>query len=177
MPTWPSFSGSWAADFASLLELFGLVPIFEQRRIQANVIKIHGMRGLAVYDLDLRSTFDCPGIAFVGDVYSTMDFGSISGFDRIFLARRGPRSLLNHAEIEQLVGRFGYRTVFMEDYSLSEQLSIEPTLSMSSQSTARPMSFLAMSKHIDSVVELLPPNNYAACFPVSLGSRVKRMTR
>jgi hypothetical protein len=160
--------------FCELLELFGLVPIFEQRRIQANVIKIHGMRGLAVYDLDLRSTFDCPGIAFVGDVYSTMDFGSISGFDKIFLARRGPRSLLNHAEIEQLVGRFGYRTVFMEDYSLSEQLSIGANAKHVVAIHGAAMSFLAMSKHIDSVVELLPPNNYAACFPVSLGSRVKR---
>jgi hypothetical protein len=31
-----------------------------------------------------------------------------------------------------------------------------------------------MSRRIDSVVELLPPNNYMALFPVALGSRVRR---
>jgi hypothetical protein len=160
--------------FRELLDLFNLVPVFEQRRIKADVIKIRGTRGLAVHDLDLRSTFDCPGIAIVGNVYSRMEFPSSSGFDQIFLARRGPRRLLNHAEVEQTVARFGYRTVFMEDHSLPEQLRIGAHAKHVVAIHGAAMSFLAMSKGIDSIVELLPANNYAACFPVSLGSRVKR---
>jgi hypothetical protein len=35
------------------------------------------------------------------------------------------------------------------------------------------MSFLIMGKRIDSIVEFLPANNYAAGFPVALGSRAR----
>jgi hypothetical protein len=103
--------------FRELLDIFGLVPDFERRRVEADVVKIRGTRGLAVYDLDLRTTFDCPGICFVPNVYSEMDFSSSTKFERVFLARRDARSLLNQAEVDETVARFGYRTVFMEDYS------------------------------------------------------------
>jgi hypothetical protein len=159
--------------FRELLDIFGLVPVFERRRIEADVVKIRGTRGLAVYDFDLRNTFDCPGICLVPDVYSEFDFSSSTKFDRVFLARRGPRSLLNQSHVEEIVGRFGYQTVFMEDYSLSEQLSIGAQAKHVVAIHGAAMSFLVMSKQIESVVELLPTNNYAAGFPVSLGSRVR----
>jgi hypothetical protein len=160
--------------FCELLDLFGVVPIFERRRVEADVVKLRGTRGLAVYDLDLRNTFDCPGITFVPNVYAEMDFSSHVSFDKIFLARRGPRSLLNQTEVEQTVARFGYTTIFMEDYSLSDQLSIGTHAKHVVAVHGAAMSFLVMSKRIDSIVELLPPNHYAAWFPVSLGARVVR---
>jgi hypothetical protein len=160
--------------FCKLLDIFGLVPVFERRRVEADVVKIRGTRGLAVYDLKLPHTFDCPGISFVPNVYSEMDFSSYTKFDRVFLARRGSRSLFNQSEVEETVARFGYRTVFMENYSLLEQLSIGAQAKHVVAIHGAAMSFLIMSRQIDSVVELLPTNNYAAGYPVALGSRVRR---
>jgi Glycosyltransferase 61 len=158
--------------FCELLDLFGVVPVFERRRVEADVVKLRGTRGLAVYDLDLRNTFDCPGITIVPNVYAKLDFSSHVSFDKIFLARRGSRSLLNQTEVEETVAKFGYTTIFMEDYSLSDQLSIGTHAKHVVSIHGAAMSFLVMSKRIESIVELLPPNNYAAWFPVSLGSRV-----
>jgi hypothetical protein len=160
--------------FRELLDIFGVVPVFERRRIEADVVKISGTRGLAVYELDPRTTFDCPGICFVPGAYTEMDFSSSAKFERVFLARRGARSLLNQTEVEETVARFGYRTVFMEDYSLQEQLSIGAQVKHVVAIHGAAMAFLIMSKRIDSIVEFLPANNYAAGFPVALGSRVER---
>jgi Glycosyltransferase 61 len=159
--------------FCELLEIFGLVPDFERRRVEADVVKISGTRGLAVYDLDLRTTFDCPGICFVPNVYTEMDFSSSAKFEKVFLARRDARRLLNQAEVEETVARFGYRTVFMEDYSVREQLSIGAQAKHVVAIHGAAMGFLIMGKQIDSIVEFLPANNYAAGFPVALGSRVR----
>jgi hypothetical protein len=158
--------------FAELLDIFGLVPLLERRRVEADVVKISGTRGLAAYDLDLRTTFDCPGICFVPNVYAKMDFASSKKFERVFLARRDARRLVNQAEIEDTVAKFGYRTVFMEDYSLREQLSIGAQAKHVVAIHGAAISFLIMAQRIDSVIELLPANNYAAGFPVALGSRV-----
>jgi hypothetical protein len=159
--------------FHELLDIFGVAPIFERRRVEADVVKISGTRGLAVYDLDPRTASDCPGICFVPNVYSEMDFSSSTKFERVFLARRDARSLLNQTEVEKTVARFGYRTVFMEDYSLREQLSIGAQAKHVVASHGAAMGFLIMGKWIDSIVEFLPANDYAALFPVALGSRVK----
>jgi hypothetical protein len=159
--------------FRELLDIFGVVPVFERRRIEADVVKISGTRGLAVYELDPKSTFDCPGICFVPNVYTEMDFSSSRTFERVFLARRGARRLLNQAEVEETVARFGYRTVFMEDYSLRDQLSIGTQAKHIVAVHGAAMAFLVMNKRIDSIVEFLPTNNYAAGFPVALGWRVR----
>lgn len=161
-------------NFSELLRLFGVNPVFERRRVEAEVIKLRGTRGLAVYDLNLRNTFDCPGVCLIPNPYSSMDFFSSTSFEKVFLARRGPRSLLNQAQVEEVSRKFGYVTVFMEDYSLSEQLSIGTHAKHVLAVHGAAMSFLVMNKSVESIVELLPPNNYAALFPVSLGSRVRR---
>jgi Glycosyltransferase 61 len=165
--------GTLGRRFGELLDIFGLVPDFERRRMQADVVKIRGTRGLAVYDFDLRTTFDCPGICFVPNVYRDMDFSSSTKFEKVFLARRDARRLVNQAEVEEAVARFGYRTVFMEDYSLREQLSIGAQAKHVVAVHGAAMSFLIMGQRIDSIIEFLPANNYAAGFPVALGSRVR----
>jgi Glycosyltransferase 61 len=159
--------------FGELLDIFGLVPDFERRRVEADVVKICGTRGLAVYDLDLRTTFDCPGICFVPNVYAEMDFSSSTKYEKVFLARRDARRLVNQTEVEETVARFGYHTVFMEDYSLHEQLSIGAQAKHVVAIHGAAMSFLVMGRRIDSIIELLPTNNYAAGFPVALGLRVR----
>jgi glycosyl transferase family 61 len=156
--------------FRELLDIFSICPIYEPSKVTANVIKIRGTRGLAVYDL--LGTFDCEGINFIPEVYSGMEFCSGVKFERVFLARRGPRGLVNQRETEELVSRYGYNTVYMEDYPLLDQLSIGAQTKHVVAIHGAAMSFLLMSKRIDTVIELLPPNVYHAVFPVCLSPRV-----
>jgi Glycosyltransferase 61 len=158
--------------YAALLEVFGIAPRFEAGEVEADLVKVRGARGLAVYDL--LGTFDCTGINFLPHVYDTFAFPSSIKIDKVFLARRGARSLGNQAEIEALVKKHGYETVFMEDHSMAEQLSIGAHAKHVVSVHGAAMSFLAGSRHIDSLVELLPPHVYHAGFPVSLSPRVAR---
>jgi hypothetical protein len=161
-----------APRFAELLQIFDIVPRYEPGKVAANVIKLRGARGLAVFNL--IDTFDCTAFSFFPDTYLPFDFSSSTGFDRIFLARRGPRSLLNHGEIERVVAAYGYRTVFMEDYSLRDQLSIGARARHVVALHGAAMSLLAVNRGIESIVEILPPHNQPAFFPVALGPRVRR---
>jgi hypothetical protein len=158
--------------YAELLEIFGIVARVETGEVEADIIKVRGTRGLAVYDL--LGTFDCTGMNFLPNAYATFEFPSSVTFERIFLARRGLRSLGNQAELETIVAKHGYTTVFMEDYSVSEQLSIGAHAKHVVAVHGAAMSFLIGAKRIDSVVEILPPNVYHAEFPVCLSPRVTR---
>ena len=161
-----------APRFAALLEIFDIVPRYEPRKVAANVVKLRGARGLAVFNL--IDTFDCTAFSFFPDTYLPFDFSSSTGFDRIFLARRGSRSLLNHEEIERVTAAHGYRTVFMEDYSLRDQLSIGARAKNVVALHGAAMSLLAVNKGIESIIEILPPHNQPAFFPVALGPKVRR---
>lgn len=158
--------------FATLLEQFDIVPCNEPRKVAASVIKLRGVRGLAVYNLP--DTFDCPGLSFFPDTYSQFDFSSSAGFDRIFLARRGPRSLLNHSEIERVAAAYGFHTVFTEDYSIRDQLSIGARARHVVAIHGAAMSLLAVNRRIESMIEILPPHNQISGFPVAFGPRVRR---
>jgi hypothetical protein len=157
-------------QFRALLSEFNIVPVREDRKIRASAVKVRGARGLSVYDLP---TFDCPVISCVPDVYSDFDFSTGIKFERVFIARRGQRSLLNHAEVESLASSYGYKTVFMEDYSIADQLSIGAHARHVVALHGAAMSSLVFSKQIDSVIELFPPNVHHEIFPVCLGPRVK----
>jgi len=160
-----------APRFRPLLEIFGVSPTEEFRRIDAPVIKLRGARGLAVYDL--LGTFDCEGINFFPDIYSGRHFDSLR-FERVFFARRDARRLRNHEEVERLAEEFGYRAVYAEDYSLRDQLSIGAHARHVLAIHGAAMSLLLMSERIESVIELLPDHNYNVVFPVCLAPRVSR---
>jgi hypothetical protein len=44
--------------------------------------------------------------------------------ERVFLARRGTRSIINEGEIEQLLSKYGFTKLYFEDYSMAQQWSI-----------------------------------------------------
>jgi hypothetical protein len=136
------------------------------------MIKISGTRGLAVYDL--FRTFDVNGLHFAPNVYAKTDFASGPGFDRVFLARRPPRSLENQADIESVTNKYGYRTIFMEDYLVRDQLSLAAQAKHVVAVHGAAMSLLLMNKGLESVIEILPPNVYHQLYPVILGRRVRR---
>ena len=140
--------------------------------MSGDIIKIRGTRGLSVYDL--FGIDDCHGINFMPDTYTEMDFPSSLTFDRIFMARRAPRDLENQLEMERITERYGYKTVFLEDYSIRDQLGIGAQAKHVIAVHGAAMSFLLMSKRIDSLIEILPPNVYHDVFPICLSPRVVR---
>ena len=44
--------------------------------------------------------------------------------ERIFLARRGTRSIVNESEIDQVLSKYGFEKLYFEDFSMAEQWSI-----------------------------------------------------
>lgn len=44
--------------------------------------------------------------------------------ERVFLARRGTRSIINEGEIEQLLSKYRFTKLYLEDYSMPKQWSI-----------------------------------------------------
>jgi len=158
--------------FSDLLDIFGIRPLREDRRVTGDILKIGATRGLSTYDA--TRTFDCFGINFIPEVYSDMKFASSTRFAKIFLARRPPRALLNQSEITKITAKHGYETVFMEDYSISDQLSIGAQAKHVIAVHGAAMSFLIMNRSIDSLVELLPAHFYMEYYPVCLSPRVGR---
>lgn len=158
-------------QFRALLEQFRIRPTCESRRGIARVVKIRGTRGLALYDLP--GTFDSYGIHFFPTIYSGMAFERRAP-EKLFLARRGARSLQNHAEIEALVSSHGYSTIYMEDYSIRDQLCIGAHAKHVIALHGAAMAFLVFGDRIESVVEVMPPSNYNQIFPVCLAPRVRR---
>jgi len=155
-----------------LLNVFDIAPVFERRRVEAEVIKVRGARGLAVFDF--LGNPDCVALTLFPDIYADYDFRSALSFKKIFLARRGPRSLINQVEVDKVVTKHGYKVIFMEDYSVLEQLSIAAQATHVVAVHGAAMSLLVANRRIDSVIELLPPHNYGEIFPITLGTRVMR---
>jgi hypothetical protein len=160
------------APFRELLAAFDIHPVFFTGRVRARIVKVQAMRGLAVYEL--MNAFDCEGINFFQDIYKPFDFRGSVRVERLFIARRGPRAIRNQAEVESLVSRYGYQTVYMEDHSIRDQLSIGAQARHVISPHGAAMAFLLMSESIDSVIELMPPHVYNSVYPVSLHPRVRR---
>jgi hypothetical protein len=158
--------------FRDLLEHFGLSPIWEDREITGEMIRISGTRGLAVYDV--INLFDCNAVQLFPQVLLEEDMPSGRSFEKIFLARRASRSLKNQTEIEQLTNSFGYTTIFMEDYSISDQLSIAARAKHVIAMHGAAMGLLLVNKGLDSVIEVLPANVYHQWFPNCIGRRVRK---
>jgi hypothetical protein len=156
-------------QFRSLVEAFNILPMYQDRKVKAAAVKLRGTRGLSVYDLPV---FDCPVITCVPEVYSNMDFSSSVRFDKVFMARRGERSLRNHSEIESLAADYDYKTIFMEDYSIPDQLSIGANARHVIALHGAAMSYLVLGKQLDSVIELFPPHVHHELYPVCIGPRV-----
>lgn len=157
------------APFRALLEVFGIEPLVTRRHIEAEFVRIRGTRGLAAFEL--LDTFDCAAITSLPDVYAGHDFATSVGFERVFLARRGARALLNHADVQALVTRYGYETVYMEDYSVRDQLSIGARARHVVAIHGAAMGFLAMGRGIESVIELMPKHLYHEMFAVAMTPR------
>jgi Glycosyltransferase 61 len=154
-----------------LLGVLGIIPFIATGRICGPIIHIRGSRGLSVFSL--HSAFDCPMLTFFPEVYQRYDFRTSTRFDKVFIARRGNRALTNHSEVECFLGARGYTTIYMEDFSVRDQMSIGAQAQHVVAVHGAAMAFLALGKNIESVIELSPPHVYHELFPVALGCKVQ----
>ena len=161
-----------AEPYRNLLKAFDIHPITSNKKIKAPFIKITGTRGHAYYNI--IHVIDCPPIAFVPDIYEKYHFSSgLVGMDKIFIARRGARALINQDEVEKLLATHGYKAVYMEDYSIAVQLGIASEANDIVAVHGASMGMLVLRKNINSLIEICPSNVYQEYFPIALGNRVK----
>lgn len=162
-----------SAPYKKLLNEFDINPIVTNRKIKGSLVKVFGTRGFAAYDIS--NVFDCPPITFVPDIYNNYQFSSgLEKMNKIFISRRGARALKNHVEVEKLLADHGYKTIYMEDYSIGVQLGIASEANDIVAVHGASMGMLVLRKSINSLIEICPPNIYHEFFSVALGSRVKK---
>jgi hypothetical protein len=161
------------APFRKLLEVFGINPIFTRRKIKGKLIKVFSTRGLAAHPI--MDLFDCSTYAFMPAIYERFSFKSgVPGTNKIFIARRGQRGVTNLAEVEKLLTSLGYKTIFMEDYSIEVQLGIASEADEIVAVHGASMGMLALRKKISSLIEIMPPNVYHDYFPVTFSNKIEK---
>jgi hypothetical protein len=158
--------------FRELLDIFEIDVMLTERRVGGSIVRIRGTRGLSAYDM--LGTFDVPAITVIPDIYDDVSFKSTRQADKIFIGRRGHRSLLNNADVVQFLARQGYETIYMEDHPVREQLEIAASAKHVVAVHGAGMGALVLNKSLESVVELLPPHVFHQHFPISLSRNVKR---
>jgi hypothetical protein len=158
--------------FAELLAYLKIEPTVELRAVEAEVIRIRGMRALQLYEL--FEGYDCFGLHFNPEAYTSMSFPApAAGFERLFLARRkSPRMLTNMAAVEAVTTRFGYKTVYLEDFPVSEQLGIGANVKHIVAPHGAALALTVGNRAIGSVVELFPPNAQQEFYPGLLGPHI-----
>ena len=154
-----------------LLSKFNIIPIETHKRIAGPVVHIRGTRGLAAFPLP---PFDDVITSFFPEIYNDYSFEPTIKIEKVFLARRGARALVNQVQVESLLASAGYKTVYMEDHSIEEQISIAANARHVVAVHGAAMAFLALNRAIETLIELSPPHVYHEWFPVSLGSRVRK---
>lgn len=161
------------APFRKLLEVFGIHAIFTRRKIQGKFVKVFTTRGLAAHPI--MELFDSSTYALMPAIYEQFSFKSgLEGTNKIFIARRGLRGVTNLAEVETLLNSLGYKTIFMEDYSIEVQLGIASEANEIVAVHGASMGMLALRKQISSLIEIMPPNVYHDYFPVTFGNKIKK---
>jgi hypothetical protein len=159
-------------DILELLAIFGIEPLFLRQPIEAPLIKVSVSRRLALYELPSEATFDCSIIEFFPATFDRFQFPPIEGYDRIFIARRGQRALTNHDAVERVLTAHGYRTVFMEDFSVQQRLRVAANAKRVVAVHGAGMGYLVTNRKMASVIEMMPPNVYHEYYSRVLVGRV-----
>lgn len=165
------FGRTWESLCRELLAAFEIDPIQTNRKIAGPIIHIRGTRGLAAYDVS--GAFDCPHLTFFPDTFRQIDFRRSIQYDKIFLARKDTRALINHVEVERLTKAHGYKTVYMEEFSIQDQMSIGANARHVIAVHGAAMAFLSLNQNISSLIELFPPHVYNAYFPIAFGATAR----
>jgi hypothetical protein len=160
------------SPYREVIELFDLNPIFTSRRLGGQVAKLHGMRSFAPYDPAFAP--DVPCSTLVPDAYQDFDFRKAGNPEKIFIARRGMRSLLNNDDCEAVFRRRGYEGVFLEDHSVLEQAQIMASAKRVIDTHGAGLGWLVLNPGLDSWLEIMTPHTFHHHFPVALNGRYKK---
>jgi hypothetical protein len=158
--------------FRELIDFFEVDAAFTTRRLEGEIVKVSGTRALSAYDL--LSTFDSPIITFLPDTFDHYSFDAPRRIEKMYIARRGTRSLLNHGEVERLLAARGYETIYMEDHSIPDQLGLAAQAKHVVAIHGAGMASLIMNRKLSSVIEFLPRQVFHSLYPVTLSGRVDR---
>ncbi len=153
-----------------LLSLFAIDPIVTHKRILGPIVHVRGIRGLTVYNL--KDVFDCSIVSFLPNTYRQHDFKKTVQYEKVFIARHGARALKNHSDVERLLTAHGFTTVYMEDFSIIDQISIGMNAKHVVAIHGAAMAFLVLNPGLDLIIELSPPYVYYGLYPAILGARV-----
>jgi capsular polysaccharide biosynthesis protein len=130
------------------------------------------MRAFAPYPVHLVP--DYSPTAMFPHIYESFAFAKTVAFDKVYIGRRDARSLTNAAEVEALMKSFGYTPVYMEDYSIADQASIGAHAKHVVAIHGAAMAYLALSRRVETVIEIFPPHVFQSHFALALGARVGR---
>lgn len=94
-------------------ESLGCAVICTDREVTGRIIKV-----------PMRNTFIYEG--WYGEIFGSLDF---EGYEkdtpaRVFISRKGARSLINESEVEATLRQYGFTKVYYEDTPIHEQWSI-----------------------------------------------------
>jgi hypothetical protein len=158
--------------FRELLSYFGMEPICTYKPVRGRELSFRLTRGLAKFEIE--AAFDVPIYSYTGEVYS--DYFRATGEHprKVFLSRRGPRAPVNEAQAVSLLQSRGFETLYLEDYSIPEQVSLIQAADDIVAVHGAAMAFLTLKESIRTVVELLPPSVYHDHFPIGLGHKTEK---
>ncbi len=161
--------------FRTLASRFGVNPVLVDGPVSGEFLQIFGTRGLAVYELP--AVFDSEAIDYFPDTYTGFQptVPPPLATDRLFVARRGPRALINHKAVEAFLTARGYTTVYFEDYSIDQQCALGAAAKDVVAIHGAAMSFFLLGR-LNSIVELLPPQIYHQIFAVALPQSIPDYT-
>ncbi len=95
-------------------KLLGFPVICTNRNVEGNLVVMSDQNDEPDFEPFYRTEFGQFG--FEGYKSGTPE--------RVFLARRGTRSIVNEGEIDQLLSNYGFEKLYFEDFSMAEQWSI-----------------------------------------------------
>ena len=158
--------------FRQLLETFGVTPTFSSKKVQGPVICMFYSRGRQLYEVE--TVANAHPANMIPDIYRDQKIPNTITKKKIFIARRGPRAIRNHSVVEALLKEHGYETIFMEDLSMEDQISVGANAEHIVAPHGAGTAFLVFNKNIKSFIEILPPHVYHEFMPVVLGSQVRK---
>ncbi len=77
--------------------------------------------------------------------------------ERIFISRKGARSLINESEVEQILEPYGFKKYYFEDILISEQWSVARNAKIVVGVHGAAMSHLILNRHKVKLIELFHP--------------------
>lgn len=156
--------GTVQPRFREMLNYFGIEPLCTYRSVTGQALTFHLSRQISQFPIE--TIIDYPFNILAEDIYKDFVEERV-GAKKIFVSRRGKRSLINEAEVCTFLEARGYTTVYFEDHSIADQISIMQAADDIVAIHGAAMAYLALKEHIGSVIELLPPTVYHSLFPIA----------